>query len=51
MKKVYLDSTIPSYLVGEPSPIFRIRSWQDVTQDWWRTDRVKYDVYISDVVI
>ncbi len=50
-EKVYLDSTIPSYIVGKPSGMINIRSWQDISKFWWENERHKYELYISEVVL
>ncbi len=50
-EKVYLDSTIPSYKVGSISRDLIIAARQELTAEWWETDRNDFDLYISEVVI
>lgn len=47
---VYLDSTIPSYLVTERKDALA-HAWHLVTVDWWQNERSRYDLFISDVVL
>ena len=49
--KVYIESTIPSYLVSRPSRDILTLAHQQVTKIWWETAHDKYDIYISQVVI
>ena len=48
---LYMETTIPSYLLAGPSrnKIASVR--QEITRAWWEQDATKYSVYISDVVI
>jgi predicted nucleic acid-binding protein len=41
---VYLDTTIFSYLVDRRR---HIKTYTDVTREWWKTQRGKYKTYIS----
>jgi predicted nucleic acid-binding protein len=44
---VYVDTTIPSYYVDERDSL---RLHIDRTRQWWDTERLQYEVYISDLV-
>ena len=48
---VYLESTIPSYLVARPSRDLIMAGHQQVTQTWWRDHRDEFELYISQLVI
>lgn len=48
---VYIESTIPSYLVARPSRDILKLAHQRVTKKWWETAREKYSIYMSSVVI
>ena len=48
---VYLETTIPSYLAARPSRDLIVAARQQITWDWWRTDRDHYDLFISDTVL
>ena len=38
-EKVYLDSSIPSYYVSEPSRDELYTSRQGITKEWWDKDK------------
>ena len=48
---LYLETTIPSYLVARMSNDIRIAGKQAVTHDFWELERYKYDLYVSYYVI
>ena len=50
-KKVYIETTIPSYLVSKPSEDIFTLTHQMITKKWWYKYRIYYDLYISEVVI
>ena len=47
---VYLDTTIPSYLVARPSRDIIVASRQELTRQWWQTRRGGYELFISEIV-
>lgn len=49
--KVYLETTIISYLVARPSRDLRTAAHQQATQDWWRDRRATFDLYASQFVV
>ncbi|MEP6671955.1 MAG: type II toxin-antitoxin system VapC family toxin [Chthoniobacter sp.] len=49
--RLYLETTIPSYLVARRSGLARISADQQTTQDWWDFRRGDYDIFISEVVL
>ena len=49
--KVYLESSVVSYLTSRPSRSVVIAGNQIVTQQWWETHRFDYDLYVSMSVI
>ncbi len=49
--KLYLDTTIPSYLTSRRSRNQTIAKRQWLTTVWWKIHRAKFDVYISEYVI
>jgi len=49
--KLYLETTIPSYLTSRPSRDLVIAGHQQVTQEWWTRRRSHFDVYVSQLVI
>lgn len=46
---VYIDATIPSYLVSKPSRVPQTAEWQRITRDFWRDNR--FEFILSDLVI
>ena len=49
--RLYLETTIPSYLVARRSGLARISADQQTTQDWWDFRRAEYDIFISELVL
>ena len=45
--KVYVETSVISYLTARPSRDILIAANQQVTQEWWQERRPKFDVYIS----
>jgi predicted nucleic acid-binding protein len=50
-KTVYIETSIVSYLTARPSRDLLAAAWQKVTIDWWETQRSRFDLYTSDIVI
>ena len=48
--RLYLETTIPSYLVARPSQNLRLAADQQATREWWDTQRHNYDLYTSETV-
>lgn len=48
--RLYLETTIPSYLVARRSRDLRLAADQETTQEWWTDRRQNYDLYISKFV-
>ena len=51
LPKLYLETTIPSYLTARRSRDLRLAAHQEVTDEWWNDHRNEYDLYISDLVL
>jgi predicted nucleic acid-binding protein len=49
--KIYIETTIPSYLTSQPSRDAAVAAHQRLTIEWWRSHRHRFDLYISDVVL
>ncbi len=49
--KVYIETSIISYLTARPSNDLRAMANQSATVEWWETQRSKYDLVISEFVI
>lgn len=49
--KVYLETTVISYLASRPSRDLIVAANQQSTQEWWEKQLAKVDVYISQLVV
>ncbi len=49
--KVYIETTIPSYLVARPSRDIIIAGHQQGTQVWWDTRRNDFELFVSEIVV
>lgn len=47
---VYVETTIPSYLVAGPSRNVVVAGHQQTTHEWWRTAAERFDLLISELV-
>ena len=47
-KKVYLDTTIPSYLFDNRESI---KMHIDITREWWDNERSNFDIWASDETV
>jgi hypothetical protein len=48
---VYIETTIPSYLVARPSKLPRLQADQATTRQWWNQHAGDFEMFVSDVVI
>jgi hypothetical protein len=48
--KLYLETTIPSYLVASQSRDIVVAAHQHITIDWWTKQRSNFDIFISQFV-
>jgi hypothetical protein len=49
--RLYLETTIPSYLTSWPSRDLIVAGHQQVTRDWWEKRRGDFQIYISQLVL
>jgi hypothetical protein len=49
--RLYLETTIPSYLTAWPSRDIIVAGHQQVTREWWRDRRHAFEIYVSQFVI
>lgn len=49
--KVYIETSIPSYLTARPSNDIRVVANQNITIEWWETRRFSFELFISEFVI
>ncbi len=50
-KKVYIETSIVSFLTGRPSRNLLSAAWQTLTLEWWERRRLLFDLYISELVL
>jgi predicted nucleic acid-binding protein len=50
-RSVYIESSVISYLVARPSRDLVVAGHQAVTAEWWDNHRLRYDVYVSPLVV
>lgn len=51
MESLYIETSIISYLVARPSNNLISAARQKITYDWWNTERNKYNIFISELVL
>ena len=49
--KIYLETSIISYLAARPSRDLITAANQQVTHTWWDKERERFDVYVSSMVL
>lgn len=49
-RRVYIETSIVSYLTARPSSDLVAAAWQKVTVDWWDSQRHRFDLFASDIV-
>lgn len=49
--KVYIETSVISYLTANPSRDIVVSACQQITRDWWEISREHFDLYVSVWVI
>ena len=49
--KVYIETTIISYLASKPSRDLITAAHQQITHDWWEARLTDFEIYISQFVL
>ena len=49
--RVYLETSVVSYLVGRLSRDVVVLGNQELTREWWASRRVEYELFISEIVV
>ena len=49
--KVYIETTIVSYLIARPSRDLIVAAHQQITREWWDLRRMEFDLFVSRLVI
>ena len=50
-KKVYIETSIVSFLTGNPSSNLLAAAWKALTIEWWEKRRMLFDLFISELVL
>jgi len=50
-QRVYIETSVISYLAARPSRDLIVAAHQEITRQWWNDESAKYDLYISEAVI
>ena len=48
---VYIETTIPSFLVARPSRDLLIAARQQLTREWWESRGPQFDLFVSEPVL
>ena len=49
--RIYIESTIPSYVVARPARDLLQAARQQLTRDWWDLRREQHELFASQVVL
>ena len=49
--RIYIESTIPSYIVARPARDLLQAARQQLTCDWWHRQRERHDLFASQIVL
>ena len=49
--KVYIETTVISYLTARPNRDVVIAGHQQITRDWWQTGRERFELVASQLVV
>lgn len=49
--KIYIETSIVSYLTSQPSRDIVTAARQQITREWWATRRSNFDLYVSEFVV
>ena len=49
--RVYIETSVVSYLTARPSRDLIVAANQQITQEWWQVRRTEFELYISQLVV
>jgi hypothetical protein len=49
--RVYIETSIVSYLTARPSNDIRAAANQNTTIEWWETRRIFFELFVSEFVV
>jgi hypothetical protein len=50
-RKVYIETSVASYLTARPNRDLIVAAHQEITAEWWTTHRPRFDLYVSELVL
>jgi len=50
-EKVYIETSVISYLCSRPSRDLIVAASQEITHEWWEKERLHYDCFVSEFVV
>ena len=50
-RRVYIETSVVSYLAARPSRNILAAAWQQVTQEWWDKHRARFELFASELVL
>ena len=50
-KRVYIETSVVSYLTARPTGNLLAAAWQATTVDWWESQRQRFELYTSEVTL
>src|SRR5437870_4549357 len=51
MQSVYVETTVPSYLVARRSRNLIVAAHQKITREWWKTAARRFELHVSAAVL
>ncbi|HDP35720.1 MAG TPA: hypothetical protein ENN29_11500 [Candidatus Hydrogenedentes bacterium] len=49
--KVYIETSVVSYLTSRPSRDLVVAAHQEITRQWWEERSDEFDLFVSDIVM
>ena len=49
--RVYVETSVISYLTARPSRDVVVAAYQEVTREWWRNARSRFALFVSELVV
>lgn len=50
-KRVYIETSVVSYLSARPSRNILATAWQQITRQWWEKKRAGFELFTSELVL
>ena len=50
-QRLYLETTVPSYLASQPSRDLVVAAHQQVSREWWAARRDDFEIFVSQFVL